>query len=275
MIYQSIDGVAYKMKEEFDFAFLKKYGKVFKVFDNQDSGNICFGIDSGKERYFVKFAGAPTAEYQGELQDAVSRLKATVPIYQDIRHDTLVRFLFAEEIGRGFAMVFEWADGTCMGKQYEDGHRSILALPVHEKIGIFQRIAAFMQCVARSGYVAINFYDGSILYDANTRKVTVCDMDCFRKSPCINDMGRMWGSSRFMSPEEYEKGAVIDEVTNVYNLAQMAFSLFTDSDRQERNWPLSKESYAVLLKATSAAREDRFPSIADFIFDWENAVSLA
>lgn len=275
MIYQSIDGVAYKMREEFDFAFLKKYGKVFKVFDNQDSGNICFGIDSGRERYFVKFAGAPTAEYQGELQDAVSRLKATVPIYQDIRHDTLARFLFAEEVGRGFVMVFEWADGTCMGKQYEDGHRSILALPVQEKISIFQRIAAFMQCVARSGYVAIDFYDGSILYDANTRKVTVCDMDCFRKSPCINDMGRMWGSSRFMSPEEYEKGAVIDEVTNVYNLAQMAFSLFTDSDRQERNWPLSKESYAVLLKATSAAREDRFPSIADFIFDWENAVSLA
>lgn len=32
----------------------------------------------------------------------------------------------------------------------------------------------------------------------------ICDIDFFRKSPAVNDMGRMWGSARFMSPEEYE-----------------------------------------------------------------------
>lgn len=37
-----IDGVSFRMKEAFDFSFLRKYGRVFKVFDDQDSGNICF-----------------------------------------------------------------------------------------------------------------------------------------------------------------------------------------------------------------------------------------
>jgi len=30
------------MKSLFDFSFLGKYGKVFQVFEAQDSGNICF-----------------------------------------------------------------------------------------------------------------------------------------------------------------------------------------------------------------------------------------
>ena len=38
-------------------------------------------------------------------------------------------------------------------------------------------------------------------------------------------MGRLWGSSCFMSPEEFELNAIIDERTNVFNMGAMAFSL--------------------------------------------------
>ena len=40
---QEIDGVEFRMGESFDFGFLERFGRVFKVFDDQDSGNICFG----------------------------------------------------------------------------------------------------------------------------------------------------------------------------------------------------------------------------------------
>mgnify|MGYP006990364804 CR=1 FL=1 len=63
------------------------------------------------------------------------------------------------------------------------------------------------------GYVAVDFYDGSILYDVREHKTTICDVDVFRRQPCVNDMGRMWGSSRFQAPEEYRLGAAIDEGT--------------------------------------------------------------
>jgi len=38
-------------------------------------------------------------------------------------------------------------------------------------------------------------------------------------------MGRIWGSSRFMSPEEFKLGARIDEKSNVFNMAANAFGM--------------------------------------------------
>ena len=41
---QTLDGIRFSMGKAFDFSFLRRYGTVFKVFDDQDSGNICFGM---------------------------------------------------------------------------------------------------------------------------------------------------------------------------------------------------------------------------------------
>lgn len=75
----------------------------------------------------------------------------------------------------------------------------------------------------KENYVAIDFYDGSILYDFETKITKICDIDLYQKKPYINTMGRLWGSSRFMSPEEFELDAVIDEKTNVFNMGAIAF----------------------------------------------------
>lgn len=37
---QKMDGIEFQMGEPFDFGFLERYGRVFKVFDDQDSGNM-------------------------------------------------------------------------------------------------------------------------------------------------------------------------------------------------------------------------------------------
>lgn len=64
------------------------------------------------------------------------------------------------------------------------------------------------------------FYDGSILYDFHTNETKICDIDLYSKKPFVNKMGRLWGSSRFMSPEEFELNAIIDSRTNVFNMGQ-------------------------------------------------------
>lgn len=273
MLYQEIDGIRFKMGRLFDFSFLKKYGKVFQVYDDQDSGNICFGIENAEGRLFVKFAGAQTAEYGGDVSEAVQRLKATVPVYQSISHRALIRYRASEEIAHGFAMIFDWADGECMGRMYEESHKIIMNLPIEEKLHIYAEVTDFMIEVAKTGYVAVDFYDGSILYDLPTKKVTVCDIDFFRKSPTVNDMGRMWGSSRFMSPEEYERGAAIDEITNVFTMGRMGFSIFTDSDFSLERWPLSEAAFHVLEKAASPKRCDRYTSIAELKAEWLAALN--
>ena len=267
---QEIDGIEFKIKEEYDFSFLAEYGKVFKVFDDQDSGNICFGTDNGKERFFVKFAGAKTAEYDGEPIDAVNRLKSTVPIYESLKHKYLIEYIEAKEINNGFAMIFKWANGECMGRMYPESHKKFMALTNEIKLNVFDDILDFVQYIADSGYVAIDFYDGSIMYDFDNRKTVICDIDFFRKSPTVNDMGRMWGSALFISPEENLFGAVLDEITNVYTLGAMAFALFGKYKRDLENWTLNDNLYNVAVKATNEDRSKRHQSIKAFISEWKD-----
>ena len=267
---QYIDGIPFKLKSPFDFSFLSEYGRVFKVFDDQDSGNICFGTEKDGQRYFIKFAGAPTEQYNGDPADAIVRLKATLPVYSDLKHKNLIELVEAKDIGGGFAMVFKWADGDCMGRMYPAQHKKFMALPAQDKLNVFADILDFFEYIASQNYVAIDFYDGSIMYDFECGKTTICDIDFFRKQPCINDMGRMWGSSLFQSPEEYQLGAVIDEITNVYTIGATAFALFGEYNRTRDKWQLSDELFEVAAKAVSDDRTKRQQSIRQFIDEWRN-----
>ena len=271
---QELDGIPYKLKAPFDFGFLRRFGRVFKVFDDQDSGNICFGTEKDGERYFIKFAGAPTEQYNGIPMDAVERLRATVPVYHALRHPNLVELIDAMEIGGGYAVVFRWADGDCMGRMYPASHQRIMNLPLEKKLGLYRDLLGFLHHTAENGYFAVDFYDGSVMYDEASGKTTVCDIDFFRKMPTANDMGRMWGSSRFQSPEEYRLGDTLDEVTNVYTAGAMAFALFGNYQRTQEAWLLNDESYHVARRAVSDERSERQQTIVNLIDEWENALCL-
>ena len=268
---QYIDGIPFKLKSTFDFSFMKEYGTVFKVYDDQDSGNICFGTEKDGQRYFVKFAGAPTEQYGGDPADAISRLKATLPIYSDLKHENLIELIEAKEIGAGFAMVFKWADGDCMGRMSPAAYRRFIQLPINDRLAVFSDILSFLECVVSRNYVAIDFYDGSIMYDFVNGKTTICDIDLFRKQPCVNDMGHMWGSSRFQSPEEHQLGADIDEITNVYTLGATAFALFGEYNRTREKWQLSDKLFEIATRAVSDDRANRQQTIRQFTAEWEAA----
>ena len=249
---------------------MKEYGTVFKIYDDQDSGNICFGTEKDGQRYFVKFAGAPTEQYSGDPADAIARLKATLPVYSELQHENLIELVEAKDVGGGFAMVFKWADGDCMGRMYPAQHKKFMALPVKDKLKVFADILDFFEYIASQNYVAIDFYDGSIMYDFECGKTTICDIDFYRKQPCTNDMGRMWGSSLFQSPEEYQLGAVIDEITNVYTIGATAFALFGEYNRTREKWQLSDELFEIAARAVSDDRSQRQQSIRHFIDEWRN-----
>ncbi len=42
-----LNQVTLQLKEHHNFDWLLKLGTVFAVFDQQDSGNICFGVEKG------------------------------------------------------------------------------------------------------------------------------------------------------------------------------------------------------------------------------------
>lgn len=269
---QSVAGVPFYLKSPYDFSFLREYGTVFQVFDRQNSGNICFGTEKDGRRYFIKFAGAPTCRGTGTPEEVMDRLKAAVTVYRDLNHKNLAELVEAREMGGGFAMVFRWAEGVCMGKSYPASHRRFMELPLADRMTVFRDILSFLEYTASRKYVAVDFYDSSVLYDRQQGKTTICDIDFFRKQPCVNDMGRMWGSSFFQSPEEFQLGAVLDEVTNVYTAGAAAFALFGGYDHAWNRWQLNRRSYETAAEAVCADRSRRQQSVRQFREEWENAL---
>ena len=272
IMIQLIDGIPCKLTEPFDFSFLGDYGKVFKVFDEQHSGNLCFGVENAGKKYFIKFAGAQTINYHNlPASDAVDRLKAAAQKYRDLAHPSLIRLIDAKEIGNGFALIFDWEDGESISIENPIVHERFSAIPVAPKVRVFEEVLQFHQHVAERGYVALDFNDYSVLYNFNTGNIKLCDIDFYAKNPYMNGMGRALGDPPLMSPEEYRIGGLLDEVTNGYTMGAAAFMLLSDYDRSSEKWPLNPETYAVIKKAVSDEKRDRQQSIAQLIAEWNTA----
>lgn len=66
----------------------------------------------------------------------------------------------------------------------------------------------------------------------------------------------------------FKMGAPLDEITNVFTIGRMGFSIFTDSDFELKHWPLSEAAFHVLEKASSPERCDRYTGIAELKAEW-------
>ncbi|MCQ6557560.1 serine/threonine protein kinase [Paenibacillus mendelii] len=202
MVEKNIDGVSFELKEDFDFSFLSQYGKVFTVFDKQDSGYLCFGVQNENNKLFLKMAGAATLRSSITKETAIERLKSTVSIYKDLRHPKLIEIIEHKEINQGYLTVFEWFEGECMGRQY-DSFDKFVNLQLEEKMDMYQDILNFHQHVNEREYIAIDFYDGCIMYQFSSCQTMICDIEFYSKKPVMNTLGRMWGSSRYMSLKNF------------------------------------------------------------------------
>jgi len=279
----NVNGVCFRLKEYQNFEWLQTLGKVCCVFDEQDSGNLSFDTQEGRSRRFVKYAGAKTINYSGHPEDAVARLKHANPVYQVLKHLSLINLVNHFEVGNGYAAVFEWFDGKCLHPHWsfpppqkythpDSPYFRFRQLSVDLRLTSLDAIFQFHVHVEAMNYVAIDFYDGSVLYDFSPDSTKICDIDFYQQKPVSNTMGKLWGSSRFMSPEEFEMGAAIDERTNVFNMGATAFVLLGgESDRSLSKWEASEALYAVALHAVDKDRTKRFSSVAEFHQAWREA----
>jgi serine/threonine-protein kinase len=122
--------------------------------------------------------------------------------------------------------------------------------------------------VVAAGWIAVDFYHGSLLYDFGARRMSVIDLDCYREGAFDNDMGRMYGSSLFMAPEELQLGARIDERTTVFTMGRTALVLLGDGPDRFRG---SDEQYAVAARACAPDPAGRFATMAEFRQAWRDA----
>ena len=300
MIINKLDSIEFRLNEWHDFTWLKRYGTAFWVVDETGSGCICIGMENGDKKYFCKIAGVNTIEAEVSPKESIKLLKESVNLYFNLRHPNLVKMIEDYDYNQFYVVVFEWTEVECLFDlwNFEKYQRDTTIkspkekfkqLSVSKKLSTIDVLFSFLQNVNEKGYVAVDFYDGSIIYDFSTDKTTICDIDLFRKAPVINDRGSEWfGTKRLKAPEEYIKGSVIDEQTNIFTLGALIFEFFgcfSDEEMKQRyynnqfspcscsNWQLNEESYQVAVKAVSLNKKERYITFDEFFTEWKRVSS--
>ena len=207
--------------------FLAAAGDVFANFDLQDSGNISFGVAIEDNRYFVKTAGPPMSPgLPLRHADRVSLLANAERLARSVSHPAMTVFEGSLPSAWGPMLIYHWADGEHLHARRErrkdpnTAWQRFLGLPRMERASAVARIVDLHVALSGRGWVTGDFYDGCLLYDFATHTLRVFDLDSYRLGPYTNTMGRMFGSTRFMAPEEFEKGSTIDERTTVFAMGR-------------------------------------------------------
>jgi serine/threonine-protein kinase len=239
--------------------YLDQLGTIFTRFATQDSGNISYGVRTAGARYFVKTAGDPadTRPYL-DFDGRVALLRTAAELAHSVTHHTMPTLHAVIESPAGPLLVYEWRDGDLL---HDPAARErFQALPTEEILAALGDLYELHAGLDAADWVEGDFYDGALLYDFAARRLTAIDLDTYHRGPYRNTMGRMFGSERFMAPEELTLGAPVDTRTTAYVMARTALVLLPDP-------PPALQ--AVLLEATTT----RFPTYEAFHEAWLTASS--
>jgi serine/threonine protein kinase, bacterial len=262
--------------------YLTAAGKVFVRFDQQDSGNISYGVEVDGARFFVKTAGHPDDTRPSlDHSQRVELLRNAARLGRAYRHPALPALHQVIESAHGPMLVYEWAPGELLGAERAQRHRPDSAfqrfrrLPVECIATALDTVFEVHNLLGQAGEVAGDFYDGCLLYDFGTGRLSLVDLDNYRSGPHRNEVGRMFGSSRFMAPEEFTKGAVIDQRTTVFTLGRTILVFLSDGGLAPESFRGPRPLYDVAARACRDRPDDRYGSVPAFCAAWCTARSGA
>src|SRR5229473_6470349 len=252
--------------------FLTSLGEVFVVHRGHDSGNTSYGVRIGADAWFVKHA---------EDDEPISHLESAIVFHTAVRHPAIIPLVgwFAGQPAWRSSTSFEVDSSSTIhwrpARQHPNStYARFRHLPVDEIIRALDAVFDAHVAIANAGFVAVDFYDGAIIYNFQHRQVHLCDLDSYRPGPYRLHRDRQYGSTRFMAPEELERGATIDERTTVFTLGRAAFVFLSEGQRGENDmhlWRGSRTLYDVARAATELDPDKRFASVTEFLTAWRTA----
>jgi serine/threonine-protein kinase len=258
-------------------AYLGGIGVIFATFDarTQDSGNVSFSVEAGGRRWFVKTAGdpantSPLLSHDGRVDLLINAQR----LAGSVSSPALPPLRGVVPSAWGPMLVYDWVAGDLVrvpAAQRADpasAHQRFVRLPVEDLTAAIDTILEAHLALCGAGWVACDFYDGSIIYDFAARRTWLIDLDSYHAGSFINDMGQMFGSTRFMAPEEFARGAVIDERTTVFNLGRAVSVFLGQGELHRAGFRGSESQHRVMARACAPDRAARFQSVAEMTRAW-------
>ena len=251
--------------------YAKSLGSIFEKFLSQDSGNICFSIHTEKNPIWIKFLDLEKTK--------INNLQEVINFYNSCQSPLIAKNWKLFRVNDKYVMQCEWIPGIVInspnenGNHYKAAYRKFMNLSFKIKIDAYNKILHFFEWLESENIIIEDFYDGCIIYDFEKNDTYLCDLDHLHQGLYKLEKERQYGSSRFMAPEEFKKGSVIDFTTNVYTMGATGFVLLNDNNRTKNDWMQNIQIYDLLIKAVSENREQRFQSIKEMNSIWAEIYS--
>ncbi|MGW7098661.1 serine/threonine protein kinase [Streptomyces sp. NPDC054838] len=248
-----------------------RLGTVFRRFDEQGSGCVSYGLLASGKRWFVKTA--TTAE-------GIASLRRALSLHGQVSHASLVPLAYSFATDDGLVLVHPWMSGEVLyhPTRSRRGGRAVpgspmarfRAQPLPRVHAALESVLSAHRAVDDAGFIAVDFYDGCMLYDFDLHRMVLCDLDEYRPGPFVLEADRLPGSTRYMAPEQFARGSLIDSRTTVFGLGR-ALRLLLDAGDEEKQWRGTPEQLAVVRRATATLPERRYPSVRSLIDAWRAA----
>ncbi len=252
-------------------SFLSGMGTVFRRFDDQDSGCTSYGLRTSGQRWFVKTASTP---------EAVASLHRAMSVHRAVAHSAIVPLTHSFTTTDSPVLVYPWMGGEVLYHPTRSQHGGraapgspmarFRAQPLAQINAALESLLSAHLAVENAGYVAVDFYDGCMLYDFDQHRMMLCDLDEYRPGPFTLNADRLPGSGRYMAPEEFVRGSLIDIRTTVFNLGR-ALRLLLDAGDEETQWRGTPAQLTVIAKATASEPKKRLPSVSALADAWHTA----
>lgn len=247
--------------------YARTLGQIIEKFLSQDSGNICYSIQTKEKRIWIKFLDLEKSE--------IENLQKVIDFYNSCTSPLISKNWELLQVNDKYLMKCDWLPGKVLNSPNENRnddrsvYRRFMNLPFSNKLDVYGKILQFFYWLESENIIIEDFYDGCILYDFEGNNTYLCDLDHLHRGPYQLAKERQYGSSRFMAPEEFQKGSVINFTTNVYTMGATGFVLMNDNNRERNAWKQNPKIYDFLHKAVSEDQAKRFHSIKEMYCIWK------
>lgn len=234
--------------------------EAFAVFDQQDSGCVSYGVELNGQRVLIKVA---------QTDEARESLGRAIAFHDAVRHPSIARPIDVIDTKARRQLIYPWVDGavlnhaTTVGSD-RSGLERFVTLDPGEIRAVIEAIFDAHLTITAASFVSVDLYDGCFLYDFEHRRMHLIDLDEYRPGPLVVAQDRLPGSTRYMAPEEFTRGATIDEHTTVFHHGRTITELLGTTG-------LSAAELDVARRATHADPEQRFPDVEQMNSAWHHS----
>ncbi len=251
--------------------WLAGVGQVFAEIRGHDSGCTSYGTTVDGTRWFFK------AAYGVDRH----QLWAAIRMHARLRHHAVVALAADFQVARdGHVLVYPWVDGDNLNDPYVAGSgpatdpgsalNRFRALPLAEVLAAYDTLLDAHVAVADAGLVAVDLYDGCLVYDFEARRLHLVDLDLYRP-PYTLELDRQYGSRRLMPPEELARGSRIDQRATVFTLARLARHLLCGPGGDEQTFRAGPARLRESERATRRDPRERHHDVRSFVAAWRAA----